>query len=61
MSAVTYLGHSGSALSKPQIALVIAPSFIPNGYNQANVGGLLTESDWVKTFPEIDTVKTTGL
>lgn len=55
-----YFGVQGNALSILQIALVVAPSFILFGYNQAGIGGLLSEEDWVKTFPEIDTVNSTG-
>ncbi|KAI0120955.1 general substrate transporter [Xylariales sp. AK1849] len=60
MAIMSHLALRGSALSRLQIALVVCPSFILFGYNQAGIGGLLTESDWVKTFPEIDTVNTTG-
>jgi MFS family permease len=55
-----YFGLSGRALGMLQIALIVAPSFVLFGYNQAGLGGLLTESDWVATFPGIDTVNTTG-
>lgn len=55
-----HFGLTGQALSRLQLALIVAPSFILFGYNQAGVGGLLTEDDWVKTFPQIDTVNTTG-
>lgn len=57
---VTYLGQSGSRLSLLQTALIVLPSFVSFGYNQAGLGGLLTEENWVKIFPEIDTVNTTG-
>jgi MFS family permease len=60
MSFSTRFGMTGKALSMLQLALIVAPSFILFGYNQAGVGGLLTESDWVKTFPEIDTVNSKG-
>ncbi|KAM0541064.1 hypothetical protein ACHAPJ_013389 [Fusarium lateritium] len=60
MSSPTYLGASGKKLSILQIAAIVAPSFVLFGYNQAGIGGLLTEEDWVKTFPEIDTVNTEG-
>ncbi|KAH7040032.1 general substrate transporter [Microdochium trichocladiopsis] len=53
-------GLTGKALSTLQVALIVAPAFILFGYNQAGIGGLLTLSDWVKTFPEIDTVHATG-
>lgn len=54
------LGLTGTALGRLHIALVVAPAFILFGYNQAGIGGLLTEEDWVKTFPAIDTVNTEG-
>ncbi|CAJ2511868.1 Uu.00g074930.m01.CDS01 [Anthostomella pinea] len=57
---VKHFGLTGQALSRLQIALIVAPSFILFGYNQAGIGGLLTEEDWVKTFPQIDTVHSTG-
>ncbi|KAK6214168.1 hypothetical protein LQW54_004594 [Pestalotiopsis sp. IQ-011] len=56
----TPFGVTGKALARLQLALIVAPSFILFGYNQAGIGGLLTEEDWVKTFPEIDTVNYTG-
>jgi MFS family permease len=52
--------YRGKALSVAQIALIVAPSFILFGYNQAGVGGLLSLPDWTKTFPEIDTTNTKG-
>jgi MFS family permease len=57
---MAYFGATGHALSVIQIALVVCPAFILFGYNQAGLGGLLTTEDWTKTFPEIDTVHTTG-
>lgn len=60
MGSSAVFGATGKALSNLQLALIVAPSFILFGYNQAGIGGLLTEADWVKTFPEIDTVNTTG-
>ncbi|KAG4410724.1 hypothetical protein IFR04_016141 [Cadophora malorum] len=50
----------GHKLSVAQIGLVVAPSFVLFGYNQAGVGGLLSLPNWTKTFPEIDTTNTTG-
>lgn len=58
--APKYLGVQGRALSIIQIALIVAPAFILFGYNQAGIGGLLHEEDWVRTFPEIDTVHSEG-
>ncbi|KAF2171921.1 hypothetical protein M409DRAFT_63459 [Zasmidium cellare ATCC 36951] len=43
-----------------QLVLVVAPAFILFGYNQSNVGGLLSVHDWAQTFPEIDTLMTKG-
>ncbi|RYO78976.1 hypothetical protein DL764_010065 [Monosporascus ibericus] len=59
-STTRHFGLTGSALSRLQIALIVAPSFILFGYNQAGLGGLITEENWVQTFPQIDTVHTTG-
>ncbi|GKT43535.1 sugar transporter STL1 [Colletotrichum spaethianum] len=60
MGSKKYFGLTGNALNNLRIALIIAPSFILYGYNIGVVGGLLTEEDWIKTFPEIDTVNTSG-
>lgn len=57
---VKFLGMMGKSLVILQTALIVLPSFVCFGYNQAGLGGLLTESDWVKTFPGIDTVNYTG-
>ncbi|KAH1623407.1 hypothetical protein KXX16_005803 [Aspergillus fumigatus] len=56
----SFLGLSGRALHWAQVALVGAPAFIVFGYNQAGVGPLATLQSWVKTFPQIDTINTTG-
>ncbi|TVY68798.1 Sugar transporter STL1 [Lachnellula suecica] len=50
----------GHRLALAQLALIVAPSFILFGYNQAGVGGLLSLPDWTKTFPAIDTTNTKG-
>ncbi|GME28242.1 Sugar transporter [Neofusicoccum parvum] len=60
MAVTGVFGLSGHALERLQLALIVAPSFILFGYNQAGIGGLLTEEDWNKTFPEIDTTNTEG-
>lgn len=57
---MAYFGATGHALSVIQIALIVCPAFILFGYNQAGLGGLLTTEDWTRTFPQIDTVHTTG-
>lgn len=56
----TTMGLRGHALSLAQLFLVVAPSFILFGYNQAGVGGLLSLHDWIAQFPSIDTTTTTG-
>ncbi|RDW57360.1 hypothetical protein BP5796_12810 [Coleophoma crateriformis] len=53
-------GLTGHNLSLAQLILIVAPSFILFGYNQAGVGGLLSLTDWTKQFPAIDTTHTTG-
>lgn len=57
---VTFLGAKGHNLTVLQTALIVLPAYVCFGYNQAGLGGLLTEEDWVKTFPDIDTVNYTG-
>lgn len=59
-SSKKYFGLQGQTLGRLQMALIVAPSFILFGYNQAGIGGLITGEDWVKTFPEIDTVNATA-
>ncbi|KAK7530857.1 general substrate transporter [Phyllosticta citribraziliensis] len=60
MGTHTFMGMQGKSLSTAQIAFIVAPAFIIFGYNQAGLGGLITEDDWNKTFPEIDTTNTIG-
>ncbi|KAJ5928564.1 hypothetical protein N7466_007520 [Penicillium verhagenii] len=50
----------GGALSLAQILAVVCPAYTLFGYNQSGLGSLVSLSDWVKHFPEIDTVNTTG-
>ncbi|PYI09588.1 putative MFS sugar transporter [Aspergillus sclerotiicarbonarius CBS 121057] len=56
----TRLRLTGQSLQLAQIALIVAPAFILFGYNQSGLGPLATLESWVHTFPEIDTVNTTG-
>lgn len=42
------------------MSVLAALVFMMQGYDQALVNGLLTLDTWVKTFPGIDTVNTTG-
>lgn len=57
---VKFMGAMGHQLTVLQTALIVMPSFIAFGYNQAGLGGIITLDDFVKTFPQIDTVNTTG-
>ncbi|KAJ5706885.1 hypothetical protein N7488_006686 [Penicillium malachiteum] len=50
----------GETLSLAQILAVVCPAYTLFGYNQSGLGSLVTLPDWVKHFPEIDTVNTTG-
>lgn len=59
-TTVTFLGAKGHNLTVLQTALIVLPAYVCFGYNQAGLGGLLTEENWVKTFPAIDTVNYTG-
>ena len=42
------------------LGIVGATAFALQGYDQSVMNGLLTLSDWVETFPQIDTINTTG-
>ncbi|KAF7538803.1 hypothetical protein G7054_g2609 [Neopestalotiopsis clavispora] len=55
-----FLGLRGNALAAAQLLLVVAPAFILFGYNQSNLGGLVSLEDWTRVFPAIDTKHTTG-
>ncbi|KAI0808620.1 putative sugar transporter [Xylaria sp. FL0064] len=61
MAASSFLGLRGQSLTIALIILVVLPSYVIFGYNQANLGGLVGLKDWTKTFSEIDTAHTTGL
>ncbi|KAJ5097415.1 Major facilitator superfamily domain general substrate transporter, partial [Penicillium angulare] len=50
----------GRTLRLAQVLLIVAPTFILYGYNQAGIGPLSTLQSWVHTFPEIDSINTTG-
>ncbi|GKZ36704.1 hypothetical protein AbraIFM66950_007879 [Aspergillus brasiliensis] len=54
------LSFTGRALRMAQVILIVAPAFIIFGYNQAGAGPLATLQSWVKVFPQIDTINTTG-
>lgn len=55
-----YLGLRGRSLSLAALILVVSPAFLCYGYNQAVTGGLLTLESFVESFPQMDTVNTTG-
>ncbi|OKL56581.1 hypothetical protein UA08_08124 [Talaromyces atroroseus] len=50
----------GEALRYAQIFLIVAPSFISFGYNQSGMGGVVDFPSWVRQFPQLDTIDTTG-
>ncbi len=53
-------GLRGSSLTLAQLALIVCPSYVLFGYNQSNLGGLVSLSDWIALFPRIDTHTTSG-
>jgi hypothetical protein len=50
----------GRSLNVATVCLVVVPAFMCFGYNQAVTGGVLTLNNFIQTFPEINTVTTTG-
>lgn len=55
-----YFGFRGSRLNHATIYLIVCPAFLCFGWNQAVVGGVLTLTSFVKTFPDMDTINLTG-
>jgi len=55
-----FFGLRGNSLNAATIVLIVMPAFTCFGYNQAVAGGVLTLKAFVQTFPEMDTVFTTG-
>lgn len=53
-------GCRGATLRALMIVLIMCPSYVLYGYSSASIGNLLTIQNWTKTFPQIDTVHTTG-
>lgn len=47
-------------LQMAQTGLIVAPSFILFGYNQAGLGPLADLQSWVSMFPDLDTINTSG-
>jgi len=58
--AKPHFGLRGQSLIRLMIITVVCPAYCLLGYNNAVVGGLLTLDSFVGTFPQIDTVHTTG-
>ncbi|OZJ05384.1 hypothetical protein BZG36_01976 [Bifiguratus adelaidae] len=57
---VRYYGLRGKTLNTFMLVGVIGPAYILFGYNNACAGGLLGLPAWIQTFPQIDTLNTTG-
>lgn len=55
-----YFGLRGHKLIRLMIITIVLPAYTLLGYNNAVVGGLLSLDSFVKQFPRIDTVNTTG-
>lgn len=55
-----YLGLRGSGLNRAITGLVVWPAFACYSYNLSVIGGVLTLSSFIKTFPRIDTINTSG-
>ncbi|KAJ9642183.1 hypothetical protein H2204_002552 [Knufia peltigerae] len=55
-----FYGLRGHKLNRLMLFTVVGPAFLLLGYNNACAGGLLNLPDWVETFPQINTVSTTG-
>ncbi|CAG7940058.1 unnamed protein product [Penicillium olsonii] len=51
---------TGTRLQVSFMILIVAPSFVLFGYNQAVLGSILNLQSWVQQFPDIDTINTTG-
>lgn len=54
------LGLRGTKLNIGHICTVILPAYICFGYLMAVTSGIETRQSWVHTFPQMDTVNTTG-
>ena len=55
-----YFGLRGNGLQTFIIWTVICPAYILFGYNNSVCGGLLDLEAWIKYFPQINTLTTTG-
>ncbi|KAK1761581.1 sugar transporter [Echria macrotheca] len=57
---VAFMGFRGRSLERAVNIGLVLPCYILFGYNHAVGGGLLSLPSWTETFPEMDTVNTTG-
>lgn len=57
---MTFMGLTGDALARARIALIVVPAFLLFGFNQSNLGGVLSYPSFTKYYPTIDTATTTG-
>ncbi|KAI1616647.1 putative sugar transporter [Exophiala viscosa] len=55
-----FFGLRGLRLKLAMIMLVVAPSFLLFGFNNGSTGGVGHLESFVKVFPSIDTINTTG-
>lgn len=60
MTIKKYFGLRGSGLNRAIVLLVVWPAFGCYAYNLAVMGGLLTLDSFIMTFPELNTISTTG-
>lgn len=58
--AKTYFGLRGRGLATFMFWTTTCPVYLLFGWNNGVAGGLLDLPAWIKTFPEIDTLTTTG-
>jgi hypothetical protein len=57
---MAFMGLTGPALARARIALIIVPAFLLFGFNQSNLGGVLSYPSFIKYYPIINTVDTKG-
>jgi hypothetical protein len=55
-----FWGLRGNRLNIATMVLVVMPSLVTFAYNSTVVGGVLTSESFVRYFPDIDTVNSTG-
>jgi sugar porter (SP) family MFS transporter len=60
MATGPYFGYRGQALTSFMLFAIVVPVYLWFGYNNGVAGGLLTEPNFVKIFPRLNTATTTG-